>query len=89
MKERWMDRLDLPDEPGPLETLVELAGCRRVLIEHHNGVTQYGRENIRIKVRFGTVCVTGEGLELTRMTRDQLIISGCIQCVQLERSMGK
>lgn len=89
MGERWMDRLDLPEETGPLETLVEIAGYRRVLIEHHSGVTEYGRHRICVKVKFGFVCVTGERLELTRMTKEQLIVSGCIDCISLERKKGK
>lgn len=81
----WMDRLDLPEEPLPFQPLVEIAGCQRVLIEHHCGVTEYGRQAICVKVRFGSVCIQGSGLELSRMTRQQLIISGCIDSVTLKR----
>lgn len=88
MGEKWMDRLDLPDEPMPVQTLVEIAGNRRVLIEHHGGVTQYGSTMICVKVKFGTVSVFGQDLKLVRMTGEQLIISGCIDCVKLER-VGK
>ena len=85
MKERLLDRLDLPDEPGFGETIVEIAGHRRVLIENHQGVTQYGNCRICVKVKFGMLSVTGSGLELTRMTKDQLIVSGCINGLQIER----
>lgn len=81
----WMERLDLPDEPVPGQPLIEIAGHRRVLIEHHCGVTEYGRQQICIKVKYGVVCVQGRGLELARMTKNQLIIAGCIDCVRLER----
>ena len=83
--DRMADAADLPDEPIPGQPLVEIAGERRVLIERHSGVTEYGRQQICVKVKYGTVCVTGQGLELTRMTKEQLIISGCIECVKLER----
>lgn len=83
--ERVADATDLQDEPIPGQPLVEIAGERRVLIERHCGVTEYGRQQICVKVKYGTVCVTGQGLELTRMTKEQLIISGCIECVKLER----
>lgn len=88
MGDRWMDRFDLPDEPTPGQPLIEIVGDRRVLIEHHCGVTEYGRQRICVKVKFGTVCVAGQALALKRMTRGQLIISGCIDCVRLER-VGK
>lgn len=88
MKERFLDRLDLPEEPGFGETLVEVTGHRRVLIENHRGVTQYGSCRICVKVKFGCVSIMGGGLELTLMTKDQLIISGCIETLQLERREG-
>ena len=92
MGKHFIDRLtevaDLPDEPIPGQSLVEIAGERRVLIERHCGVIEYGRQQICVKVKFGVVCITGQGLELTRMTKEQLIISGCISCVKLERRGG-
>ena len=88
-KKRWMERLadsaDLSGEPLPLEPLVELAGDRRVLIENHRGVVQYSREKICVKVRYGTVAVCGCGLELSRMTKERLVISGRIDSISLIR----
>ena len=42
--DRMADAADLPDEPIPGQPLVEIAGERRVLIERHSGVTEYGRQ---------------------------------------------
>lgn len=91
MKQRrgFMEQLtaaaDLQDEPIPGLPIIEIAGDRRVLIEHHCGVTEYGREQIGVKVKFGQICVTGQCLELARMTKEQLIISGSIEGVRLIR----
>ena len=85
MVEKWMDRLDLPDEPGPVQPLVEIVGCSRVLIEHHFGVTVYGQQQICVKVRFGSICVSGDRLTLRRISRGQLIVCGCIDAIKLER----
>ena len=90
MKKRSMaDRLAfsayLPDVTLPGQPLVEIAGESRVLIENHLGVTQYGRECIRVKVKFGQVCVSGSHLELARMIKGQLVISGRIDAVSLCR----
>ncbi|MBQ7817409.1 MAG: YabP/YqfC family sporulation protein [Oscillospiraceae bacterium] len=89
MDKHFMERItnaaDLSDELIPGVPLVEIAGDRRVLIEHHCGVTQYGRCQISVRVKYGTVVVVGTQLELTRMTGQQLIITGRIECVQLER----
>ena len=85
----WMQRLadgaDLYGEQLPGVPVVELAGDRRVLIERHSGVTRYSPCVITVKVSYGVVHINGTGLELTQMTRHQLVISGCIQAISLER----
>ncbi len=70
--------LSLPDKP-----IIEVAGDQRVLIENHLGVKEYGYEKITVQVSFGSACITGHNLELIRMTKEQLVICGNIQCIQL------
>lgn len=88
-RRNWMQKLadsaDLSGEPLPGVPVVEMAGDRRVLIERHSGVSEYSRERICVKVRYGIVCICGCGLELTRMSREQLVISGRIDSIQLQR----
>lgn len=88
-KRGWMERIavatDMQEEPIPGLPLIEIAGERRVLIENHNGVLQYEPCCIRIKVKFGEICVTGNHLCLARMVKGQLIINGNIDSVKLER----
>lgn len=94
MKRRgeWMQRLadgmDLSTEPLPGVPLVEISGENRVLIESHRGVTQYSGDRICVKMKYGHIAVQGCGLELGRMTRDQLIICGRIDSVSLIRRNG-
>ncbi len=76
---------DLQDEPLPGLPLVEIAGHRRVLVENHRGIVEYGSQAICVKVKFGQICIRGTSLELARMTKGQLIISGCIESVHLIR----
>ena len=83
--ERLADDVDLASEPLPGQPIVELAGDRRVLTENHLGVKAYSRDSILVKVKFGCICVCGSGLELTRMTREQLLIRGKIDSVALQR----
>lgn len=83
--ERLAEGADLPGEAMPGQPLVELAGDHRVLIENHNGVTEYGRERISVRVRYGQLVVCGCGLELARMTKEQLVIIGRIDGVTLHR----
>ena len=76
---------DLADEPIPGHPLVEIIDHSRVLIENHKGVSEYGKDMIRVKVKFGSVCVCGGDLELLRMTKGQLVIRGNIDRVQICR----
>ena len=85
MWEKLFESADLPGEPLPGQSVVELAGDRRVLIENHRGVTEYGQGKISVRVRYGIVVVCGCGLELSRMTREQLVITGRIDGVTLHR----
>lgn len=85
----WLQHLadssELESEALPGLPILEIAGDRRVLIERHGGVLEYGPERIRIRVAYGTVCITGCGLELVRMSRQQLVISGRVDSVCLQR----
>lgn len=65
--------------------LVEIANDRRVLIENHQGVCSYTDEKIHVRVAFGQVCVSGKGMRIVRMTREQLVICGAIGNVALEK----
>lgn len=86
-KGKILDRVvmgaDLPGETLPGIPLVEIAGQSRVLIENHHGVTAYGCTEICVKVHFGHICICGMGLELARMTKHQLVITGRIDSVSL------
>ena len=79
------DRTELESEALPGLPIVEIAGDRRVLIERHGGILEYGPDRIRVKVSYGTVCIAGCGLELIRMTHRQLVISGRVDSVCLQR----
>lgn len=83
--ERLADRADLQGEVLPCQPLVEILGEKRILIEHHGGVTEYSREKIQIKMRYGCLCICGSSLELARMNADQLIISGRIDSLSIIR----
>lgn len=84
----FWEQIDLPGESLPGQVLVEIAGENRVLIEHHCGVREYSRERIGVKVKFGLLQVCGSCLELRYMTKEQLVISGRIDCVMLKRRQG-
>ena len=83
--ERLTNAADLSEEPLPGLPLVEIAGQHRVLIENHKGVTEYGTATIRVKVKYGQICICGKRLELNKMSRELLIVSGEIESIHLIR----
>lgn len=83
--DRLAEEADLAAQPLPGQPIVEIAGDNRVLIENHFGVKEYGTQRITVKVKYGCVCVGGCNLELQRMTKEQLVIKGRIDCVTVQR----
>ncbi len=85
LMQHLLDNVDLPEESLPRQTVVELLGDGRVLIEQHRGVLEYGPERIGVRVSFGSVCVTGSNLRLGLMTCQKLVILGKIRGIELVR----
>jgi len=85
MWQRIYEDTDLLSQPLPGVPLVELAGDRRILVENHQGVTEYGPERIRVQLRYGQLCIAGSGMELAQMTGQHLVITGTIDCITLLR----
>ena len=79
---------DLPGESLPNQPILELIGEQRVLLENHNGVISYDESEIKVRVGYGIVSVSGAELRLANMTRQQLIIRGRIDGIAIIRKNG-
>lgn len=86
-REKLADRIakvtDIHAEPLLHLPLIEVVGRQRVLIENHQGVDQYSHTQIGIKVSYGRLCVFGTRLHLLQMSKERLVITGCIENIQL------
>ncbi len=83
---RLVDGADLQQEGLPGQPLLELLGNNRVLIENHRGIMEYGSERIQVRVKFGSICVCGEKLQLCRMQGTLLVITGCIRDISVNKA---
>ena len=58
-------------------------------MENHCGVIKYREDEICVKVRNGQVQISGCGLRLVKMTKEQIIVCGRIDTVSLFRGVVK
>jgi sporulation protein YqfC len=82
----WLAEIsDLEEEPVPGNSLVEIVGGKRILVENHNGVKEYEDNRIAVLVNYGLLHIKGQNLKLRRITKDHLLIMGSIHSVEIER----
>ena len=79
--EHAMLKANLPGETLPGMPLVEIFGKRRVLIENHSGVNCYTETEIHINSKLGCVQIFGDRLQLARVSKECLVITGDIHKV--------
>ena len=86
---KWMERLALKTEMEqeilPGQSLVEILGDRRVLIEHHKGVTVFACDEICVRLKFGILQICGHQLEMEKMSNEMLVITGRIDSLRIIR----
>ena len=58
-------------------------GSRRLLVENHKGIEELTAERVVLATGCGSLCVEGEGLSLSELRRDALVISGKLRHVAL------
>lgn len=82
---KFIGNFDAVGDLTPGIPLLELVGCRQILIENHQGITEYSRERIQICVSYGQLCICGTCLELRQMGKFQLVICGNIDSIHIGR----
>ena len=86
---RWLsklaDHIQLSDEILPTQSVVELVGEGRVLVEYHKGVCEYSDMRVSVNTSFGVAEICGCNLKLTVITSSQLVIFGIIESIHLIR----
>lgn len=80
---RMIEAVSLDADLMPGLPILELAGPNRILIERHSSVLEYRNERICVKMEYGILCITGNGMQIKKMASDQLIILGEIRNIQI------
>ena len=87
LKEKVFGGGDAYMPPFPGIPLLELAEMHRVMIENHGGVSAYSDTRISIRLHNGWYTVNGSDLSLTYMSKSQLVITGTIDSIFIERGV--
>lgn len=64
---------------------IEITGSRQVLLLGHKGIRLYSETEILVDLIDCAVRVTGNNLGIQAMTKQELLISGSIDCVSFVR----
>jgi len=83
LTERLLGAADLPLSLDPGLFHLELNGPRELLLLRHRGLREYGESCIEVAVPGGVLRVTGEGLCLGAMDRQEILLRGTVFSVEL------
>lgn len=78
------ERLDLPNEALSGAVKLTAVGDRRLLIENHRGLLEYGSEQIRVSTGRGQIVLRGSELRMSAMNQTELLVSGRLQSLEWE-----
>lgn len=73
---RTADFFDLPAEAMAGDFKITLTGNRRLIVENHRGLMEYGENAIDINCGKMILKIKGEELEIRAMNSDELLITG-------------
>ena len=66
---------------------VEIFSCKEAIIEGCRGILEYGSENIKLNIGFGSVDFTGENMYAESFSGNSIVIKGKI--CKIEYLVGK
>jgi sporulation protein YqfC len=72
----------------PLDTAVDwpriiLNANRGVTVQNHRGVIEYDQSTVRIHTKLGEVALSGTGLSLISALKDEIVVEGKIERLEL------
>lgn len=76
--EEAAEKFELPGQVVAGMPAVNITGCRRIYIENHKGILEYGGENISINGGRVIIKIRGEGLEIRGMSSRDIVITGTV-----------
>ena len=84
-KNRIEKMLELPQEVYSNIPKLIITGFEEIILENYKGILEYEEYYASINTYIGTVNIKGTGLNLEKMTTDDIKITGKIEEIELER----
>ena len=81
---RILNGLELPQDLDPHRFFVQWLGDEACLIEQHRGILCFEAQRIRFATEQGTIEITGDPLEMERLSESRALVRGRIRSVALE-----
>ncbi|MDR1589582.1 MAG: YabP/YqfC family sporulation protein [Oscillospiraceae bacterium] len=81
---RALDLFDIPLELAPGVSKLTVTGDSTVYVERHRGLVEYDDGVIAVKTGGGITRFYGEGLSLTAMSGDELLIRGGLERIEFK-----
>lgn len=64
---------------------ITLIAGKELLIEGHKGILSYSENEIIIRVRHGKIELLGEKLFIKEINEDEVLVTGCVVSVRVNR----
>lgn len=84
LTERAVAYFDLPGQAVVGMNRITVTGGRKVQIENHKGIVEYGDRAIQIDGGKQLITVTGSRLTLKSMSNYELVIAGRVEKVEMQ-----
>lgn len=92
MKKKRLRKLDnileMPTEVYTNEPKITIVGFNEMIIENYKGILEYEDFFIRINTFIGILNINGFNLNLEKMTDDDIKITGNIESIDIEKTLG-
>ena len=87
-KRKLMQILDMPREIDKGNSKITILSFDEILIENYKGILEYEEIFVKIQTEIGSVNINGFSLNLEQITEDDILITGKINSIDLERITG-
>jgi len=86
---RFEELLEIPKELSSNEPKITIIGFNQMLIENYKGILEYQEFYIRLSTYLGIININGFSLNLSEMTKDDILITGKIESLDFEKEVDE